>query len=99
MAHSPLIYSKSGCEWATPSACPTWDNMINLLELHTAEQHGANPGVDRLPSTSKLEILQRQSFSLDKTEAEWSFKESQCVVYNSQATVTEPVKVQQLKAA
>ena len=70
-----------------------------ITELHTAAEHGVAATTGRPPSVPKLENLPRPSFNLDMTQAEWSFKESQWKVYINQTSVSESVKVQQLKAA
>ena len=41
----------------------------------------------------------RPTFTLDMTQAEWAFKESQWVAYIGLSAVSDQVKVQQLKAA
>ena len=73
--------------------------MVKLLELHTAAEHGAPTTAATRTAVPKLETLPRPTFSLDMTQAEWSFKESQWKVYINQTNVEEQVKVQQLKAA
>ena len=73
--------------------------MVKLLELHTAAEHGPVPTQVRSAPGPKLETLPRPNFTLDMTQADWSFKESQWQVYISQHPVTEQVKIQQLKAA
>ena len=99
MAPVPLKCTASDCEFITPPNCPDWEKMLKLLELHTAAVHNVPTGqVGASPST-KLEKLPRPSFSLDMTQSEWAFKESQWQAYISQSTVSEKVKVQQLQAA
>ena len=99
MAPVPLKCTASDCEFTTPPNCPDWEKMLKLLELHTAAVHNVSTGqVGASPST-KLEKLPRPSFSLDMTQSEWTFKESQWQAYISQSTVSEKVKVQQLQAA
>ena len=99
MAPIPLQCSKVGCEFSTPANCPDWEKMVKLLELHTAAEHGPVPTQVRSAPGPKLETLPRPNFTLDMTQADWSFKESQWQVYISQHPVTEQVKIQQLKAA
>ena len=72
--------------------------MLRVLELHTAAEHGA-PSTPGCTTGPKLETLPRPTFTLDMTQADWSFKESQWRVYISQQPVSEQVKIQQLKAA
>ena len=99
MAPTPLTCSKAGCEFSTPPNCPDWEKMLKLLELHTVAEHGAAPATGHTSSAPKLETLPRPTFSLDMTQAEWSFKETQWNVYINQTNVSEQVKVHQLKAA
>ena len=71
-----------------------------MLEIHTAAEHSIATGpTDRGPAAPRLESLPRPSFDLDMSQAEWSFKQSQCEAYISQSAVSEKMKVQQLKAA
>ena len=101
MAPTPLACSKEGCEYSTPPNCPDWEKMVRLLELHTGAEHGAAaaPTQVRAAPGPKLETLPRPNLTLDMTQADWSFKQSQWEVYISQHPVTEQVKIQQLKAA
>ena len=74
--------------------------MLKLLEIHTAGVHGVAPApAQGHKSTPHLEKLPRPSLSLEMTQSEWSFKDSQWTAYISQSVVSEAVKVQQLKAA
>ena len=75
--------------------------MLKLLELHTAAEHGAAVAApaDRPGAPPRLEKLPRPIFTLDMTQSEWAFKESQWQAYISQSVVSEQVKVQQLQAA
>ena len=77
MPPTPLSCSKAGCDFSTPTNCPDWDKMVKLLELHTAAEHGAPTTAATRTAVPKLETLPRPTFSLDMTQAEWSFKESQ----------------------
>ena len=101
MPPTPLKCSMEECEYTTPTNCPDWDKMLKLLELHTSAVHGVAPapGVGARSSAPRLEKLPRPSFSLEMTQSEWSFKESQWSAYISQSVVPEAVKVQQLQAA
>ena len=74
--------------------------MIKMLEIHTAAEHSIATGpTDRGPAAPRLERLPRPSFDLDMSQAAWSFKQSQWEAYISQSSVSEKMKVQQLKAA
>ena len=48
---------------------------------------------------AKLEKLPRPTFSLDMTQSDYAFKESQWEAYIGQGVTSEQVKVQQLRAA
>ena len=102
MAPNPIKCSKTGCEFTTPATCPDWDKMLRVLELHTAAEHGtvqAGPATERSGAAPRLEKLPRPTFSLEMTQNEWAFKESQWRAYISQSVVPDKVKVQQLQAA
>ena len=101
MPPTPIECTKDGCSWTTPSNCPDWDKMVKLLELHTMAEHGSGTvahGSNSL-NAPKLEKLPRPSFQLEMTQAEWAFKLSQWQAYIAQSTVSESVKVHQLRAA
>ena len=49
-------------------------------------------------STTKLEKLPRPTFSLDMTQSDYAFKESQWGAYIGQSVTSEQVKLQQLRA-
>ena len=97
MAPTPIECTKQECTWTTPSNCPDWDKMVKLLELHTLAEHST--GAAHASNTPKLEKLPRPSFQLEMTQAEWAFKLSQWQAYIAQSVVSEPIKVQQLRAA
>ena len=72
----PLECSNEGCTYETPAGCPPWDMMVTLLTQHTQSVHGnANQGPTSLGS--KLEKLPRPTFSLQMTEAQWTFTKIQ----------------------
>ena len=95
----PIDCLKTGCVWKTPAHCPDWDKMMQCLAIHTAAEHGVTTTAPAVPANTKLERLPRPSFDLDMSQAEWLFTLSQWQAYISQSTVSEQVKVQQLKAA
>ena len=97
MAPTPIECTKQECTWTTPSNCPDWDKMVKLLELHTLAEHST--GAAHASNTPKLEKLPRPSFQLEMTQAKWAFKLSQWQAYIAQSVVSEPIKVQQLRAA
>ena len=75
--------------------------MLKCLKIHTAAEHATAPAVseERAASAPRFEELPRPTFTLDMTQAEWAFKESQWVAYIGLSAVSDQVKVQQLKAA
>ena len=103
-APEPLACTSPACDFTTPPTCPDWDAMLRVLQIHTDAAHRAPPNNGRdinhtqMPNT-KLEKLPRPTFSLDMTQSDYAFKQSQWTAYISQATTTEQVKVQQLRAA
>ena len=100
MAPTPIKCSLEGCEYSTPANCPDWDRMLKMLELHNAAAHNIAPVAGQgTASTPRLEKHPQPSFSLDMSQAEWSFKEAQWSAYINQSTVRKEVKVQQLQAA
>ena len=96
MPPTSLNCTKEGCDWTTPVNCPDWEKMIKLLELHTMAEHGGN-GQNQNTGTGSgapwLEKLPRPSFTLDMSQNEWAFKQSQWEAYISQTPVAESVKV------
>ena len=96
----PLECSDPECAFKTPEGCPTWDLMVNLLTQHTQTVHGgqgAQPVVSSQPS--KLEKLPRPVFTLQMTEAQWTFTRLQWENYIGQSQVSESTKLSQLQAA
>ena len=72
---APLECSSPDCDFKTPVGCPSWELMVNLLNQHTQTVHGG--GQAPAPQTSKLEKLPRPTFTLNMTEAQWSFTKIQ----------------------
>ena len=90
--------SQTDCQFETPAGCPTWELLSTFLVQHTQAVHAAAPA--NSPSVPRLEKLPRPTFTLDMSQAEWSFTEAQWTAYISQqAGLREEVKVQQLQAA
>ena len=90
--------SQTDCQFETPAGCPTWELLSTFLVQHTQAVHAATPANN--PSAPRLEKLPRPTFTLDMSQAEWSFTEAQWTAYISQqAGLREEVKVQQLQAA
>ena len=96
---TPLECSVNGCEYKTPAGTPTWDNCITLLNTHASSVHVVGGGPQQTTNNSKLEKLPRPVFSLNMTEAQWSFKKLQWDNYISQSVVTPTVQLMQLQAA
>ena len=72
----PLECSDPTCDYKTQEGCPTWDLLVNLLSQHTQTVHnqgGALAAPNASSQTSKLEKLPRPVFSLQMTEAQWTF--------------------------
>ena len=94
----PQECSHADCSYSTSTGCPTWELIANFLQQHTQAVHGG--GVQQGSSTvSKLEKLPRQTFTLNMTESQWSFKKMQWDNYIKQSVVSEAVKLLQLQAA
>ena len=95
---TPLQCQSPGCDYQTPSNTPSWEMMLQLLQLHDKNAHPAAPPTSG-PSTVKLERLPRPTFSLNMTEATWQFKVIEWQSYIGQAPSTPENKVLQLRAA
>ena len=65
---APLACSVQGCAFVTPDNTPTWDQLIQLMTLHTTAVHASAPN-----TAPKLEKLPRSTFSLNMTESKWKF--------------------------
>ena len=96
---TPLECSVDGCEYKTPAGAPTWDNCITLLNTHSSSVHVVGGGPQQTTNNSKLEKLPLSVFSLNVTEAQWSFKKLQWDNYISQLAVSLTVHLMQLHAA
>ena len=98
---TPLKCSSPECQWETPTGCPTWELMTTQLTLHIQTAHGGGGGQSSASQSSKLEKLPRPTFTLNMTESSWSFTKVQWDNYiqQSQAPVSESVKLMQLQAA
>ena len=83
---TPINCSVDDCQWSSPPGVPTWENIITLLNIHSQVAHntqGMGAAVAAQPVT-KLERLPRPTFSLNMSEAKWSFTEMQWGSYISQ---------------
>ena len=86
-----------------PSYLPWLGVHDTSVTVHTDAAHRAphngqeNPQVQVLDA--KLEKLPRPTSSLDMTQSDYAFKESQWEAYIGQGVTSEQVKVQQLRAA
>ena len=97
---NPLQCQVQGCGWETPSNTPTWDIMIQLLQLHDKNAHPAGTnGTTYSASAPRLERLPRPTFTLNMTEATWQFKTIEWVSYIGQTPTTPDNKLLQLRAA
>ena len=95
---APLQCQSPGCEWQTPTNTPSWEMMLQLLQLHDKNAHpAATPNVN--PATAKLERLPRPVFTLSMTEASWQFKVIEWQSYIGQTPTTPENKLLQLRAA
>ena len=72
-----------------------------MLALHVLAEHSGSTTstAGSLSSAPCLEKLPHPSFQLEMSQTEWVFKRSQWGAYISQTPVSEPIKVQQLRAA
>ena len=95
---TPLQCQSPGCEYQTPSNTPSWEMMIQLLQLHDKNAHPA-ASLQSGSSNVKLEKLPRPVFSLNMTEAAWQFKVIEWNSYIGQASTTPENRVLQLRAA
>ena len=94
---TPLTCSAATCDYETPPGTPTWDLLASLLGTHTQAAHGGGGGgPQQTTNNSKLEKLPRPVFSLNMTEAQWSFKKLQWDNYISQSAVSPTVQLMQL---
>ena len=73
----PLVCGAEGCEYSTPPSCPTWEQLIKVMELHVRQAH-PSPG-QQVPVVggSKQERLPRPTLDIGITEADWTFFKSQ----------------------
>ena len=95
----PLECSDPECAFKTSEGCPRWDLMVTLLTQPTQTVHGgqgAQPVASSQPS--KLEKHPRAVFTLQMTEAQWTFTRLQLENYIGQSQVPEPTKISQLQA-
>ena len=89
---TPLQCQSPGCEWQTPTNTPSWEMMIQLLQLHDKNVHpAATSNVN--PATAKLERLPRPVFTLSMTEASWQFKVIEWKSYIGQTPTTPENKL------
>ena len=95
---TPLECSSADCEFKTPAGCPSWELMAGLLQTHSQTVHGGG-GPQQGTTSSKLEKLPRPTFTLNMTESQWSFKQTQWDNYIKQSVVPDSVKLMQLQAA
>ena len=95
---TPLQCQSPGCEWQTPTNTPSWEMMIQLLQLHDKNVHPSAPP-NMNPVTAKLERLPRPVFTLSMTEASWQFKVIEWKSYIGQTPTTPENKLLQLRAA
>ena len=72
--------------------------MVNLLAQHTQSEHGAAP-TQPTATPSRLEKLPRPTFSLQMSEAQWTFTKLQWENYIGQSLVSDTTKLSQLQAA
>ena len=95
---APLQCQSPGCEWQTPTNTPSWEMMIQLLQLH---DKNANPAATSTanPTTAKLDRLPRPVFTLNMTEATWQFKVIEWQSYIGKTPTTPDNKLLQLCAA
>ena len=102
-APEPLECTNPDCTFTTPPTCPDWEAMLRVLQIHTDAAHrvpqGGQGSTQANMSNTKLEKLPRPTFSLDMTQSDYAFKESQWEAYIGQSVNSEQVKVQQLRAA
>ena len=95
---TPLDCSVPGCDFTTPTGCPTWELMATFLTQHTNSVHTVTQPL-QASQGNKLEKLPRPTFNLQMNEAQWSFTELQWKNYINQTPVSDAVKLTQLQAA
>ena len=96
----PLVCGVEGCQYSTPSNCPTWDNMIKLMELHVRQAHPA-PGPGQpgpAGGGSKQERLPRPTLEAGISDADWSFFVSQWERYKRSTKIMGQDAIDQLWA-
>ena len=94
----PLVCGAEGCQYRTPDNCPTWDNMIKVMELHVRQVH---PGPGQQVSgggSSKQEKLPRPTLETGISDADWSFFVSQWERYKRSTKILGQEAVDQLWA-
>ena len=95
---TPLRCQSPGCDWQTPTNTPSWEMMLQLLQLHDKQVHPAAASTTN-STAAKLERLPRPVFTLSMTEATWQFKVIEWKSYIGQTSTTPDNKLLQLRAA
>ena len=62
----PLECSKPGCNYSTPAGCPTWPDVIKLLELHTKQAHST-------AEESQEQQLVRPRLDVGASQHDWGY--------------------------
>ena len=95
----PITCGAAGCDYSTPPTCPTWDQILKVMELHTRQAH-PDPGQQQVPAGggSKQERLPRPSLEAGISEADWTFFVSQWERYKRSTKLVGQDSIDQLWA-
>ena len=86
----PQACSAAGCGWSTPAGLPHFEQIIQLMTLHTTQAHPAlqGGGGDRRPTT-KVDKRPRPEISMEMTEHDWRFFLSEWQDYKRATGIAE----------
>ena len=96
----PLECGAAECRYKTPESCPTWDQMIKVMDLHVRQAH-TSPGQQQQGqsgSGGRQERLPRPVLESGIREADWSFFISQWERYKRSTKVANQNTIDQLWA-
>ena len=95
----PLVCGAEGCQYSTPAHCPTWEQVIKVMELHVRQAH-PGPGQQQGPAVggSKQEKLPRPNLEAGISDADWNFFTAQWERYKRSTKLMGQDAIDQLWA-
>ena len=78
-APAPLECQRADCAYRTPQNTPTWEQVLQLMQAHREDAHGAAPvgGAGGGHLRHKPAPVPRPEIDMNATESEWTFFKSE----------------------